>query len=58
MSEIIRVYRQAMPKMKPAGKGYADKDGVQWCFERYVCPRFTDPDEQGNVILDMCYYVK
>ncbi len=23
-----------------------------WCFERYQCPRFTTPDEQGNVILD------
>lgn len=23
-----------------------------WCFERYNCPRFTAPDENGNVILD------
>ena len=23
-----------------------------WCFERYQCPRFTAPDENGNVILD------
>lgn len=23
-----------------------------WCFERYNCPRFTAPDESGNVILD------
>ena len=23
-----------------------------WCFERYNCPRFTAPDEKGNVILD------
>ncbi len=23
-----------------------------WCFERYNCPRFTTPDEKGNVILD------
>ena len=23
-----------------------------WCFERYNCPRFTTPDESGNVILD------
>lgn len=36
----------------------ADKDGAMWGFERYVCPRFTSPDEKGNVILDMCYYVK
>ncbi len=36
----------------------ADKDGVKWYFERYVCPRFTEPDAQGNVILDLCYHVK
>jgi len=23
-----------------------------WCLERYNCPRFTVPDEEGNVILD------
>ena len=23
-----------------------------WCFERYNCPRFTTPDNEGNVILD------
>ena len=23
-----------------------------WCFERYSCPRFTTPDEEGCVILD------
>lgn len=23
-----------------------------WCFERYNCPRFTIPDEKGNVIWD------
>lgn len=23
-----------------------------WCFERYNCPRFTTPDENGYVILD------
>ena len=27
-------------------------------FERYNCPRFTTPDEQGNVILDICFLLK
>ncbi len=36
----------------------ADKNGVKWCFERYVSPRFTEPDAQGNVILDMCFSVR
>lgn len=26
-----------------------------WCIERYNCPRFTSPDEKGNVVLD--YYI-
>lgn len=36
----------------------AGEDGAFWFFERYGCPRFTTPDEKGNVILDICHYVK
>lgn len=25
-----------------------------WFLERYNCPRYTTPDEKGNVILDYC----
>lgn len=32
-------------------QGYQRKEDG-WCFERYSCPRFTEPDEQGCVILD------
>lgn len=37
--------------------GEMDKQGLQrlednWCFERYNCPRYTTPDDKGNVILD------
>ena len=28
-----------------------------WCFERYACPRFTTPDEKGNIILDICFFI-
>lgn len=28
-----------------------------WFFERYNDPRFTVPDEKGNVILDICAYL-
>jgi len=35
-----------------------DKKGVYWFFERYGCPRFTTPDDKGNVILDICHYIK
>lgn len=33
-----------------------DQNG--WCFERYVCPRFTKEDEHGKVILDYCITIK
>ena len=47
-----------LDRLKEEGFSWgADKDGVRWCFERYVCPRFTQPDERGNVILDMCFYL-
>ena len=32
-------------------------DGVWWTFERYACPRFTSPDEDGNVILDVGFFL-
>ena len=28
-----------------------------WCFERYSC-RYSTPDDKGNVILDICFFVK
>ena len=34
-----------------------DKDDACWFFERYVCPRFTTPDENGNIILDICFFI-
>ena len=35
-----------------------DRAGACWFFERYGCPRFTAPDEQGNVILDIGFFVE
>lgn len=35
-----------------------DDVGACWFFERYGCPRFTTPDEQGNVILDIGFFVE
>ena len=29
-----------------------------YAFERYQCPRFTNADKDGNVILDYCIYLK
>ncbi len=36
----------------------AADDGAVMSFENCLCPRFTTPDEKGNVILDYCYFVK
>lgn len=30
-------------------------NNIKWCMELYNCPRFTTPDENGNIILD--YYI-
>jgi hypothetical protein len=34
-----------------------DKDNTCWVFERYVSPRSTIPDEKGNIILDICFFM-
>ncbi|HBP38629.1 MAG TPA: hypothetical protein DD640_07805 [Clostridiales bacterium] len=36
----------------------ADENGAWWFFERYGCPRFTTPDGEGKIILDICHFVK
>jgi len=41
---------------KLVAEGYKMKD--EWCFERYACPRFTTPDEKGNIILDIGFFLE
>ena len=36
----------------------ADEKGAFWFFERYGCPRFTTPDDKGNIILDICHFIE
>jgi len=46
---------------KLADEGYkviSDGEGAYWFFERYGCPRFTTPDAEGKVILDVCHYIQ
>ena len=33
-------------------------NGERLMAERYVCPRFTEPDENGNIILDLMFLTK
>lgn len=44
--------------IKEGYKIITDDQGAYWFFERYVCPRFTTPDESGNIILDICHYIE
>lgn len=37
-------------------RGWRERESG-WHFERYNCPRFTAPDEDGNVILDYGIYL-
>ncbi len=34
------------------------EDGATWFFERYACPRFTEPDAEGRIILDICHFLE
>ena len=34
------------------------QNGDLICMERYACPRYTTPDENGNIILDICFAVR
>lgn len=35
----------------------SDEHGYIGFFERDQCPRFTTPDDKGNIIIDYCYFV-
>jgi len=37
---------------------WQDKNGGEWSFENCLCPRYTTPDDKGNVIMDYCFFVK
>ena len=36
---------------------WRDENGAVWSFENCLCPRYTTPDDNGNIILDYCYFV-
>ena len=45
----METHNRCLEELKVQGMKRKEDD---WCFERYNCPRFTTPDENGNVILD------
>lgn len=57
-NEVFGQENQCADYLEKQGyKIIADEKGAYWFFERYVCPRFTTPDEKGNVILDICHFI-
>lgn len=58
-SEVYFLEEKCAAKLEEEGyEVIADEDGAWWFFERYACPRFTIPDEEGNIILDICHYIE
>ena len=45
----METHNICLDQLKKQGMKRKEDD---WCFERYNCPRFITPDEDGNVILD------
>jgi len=58
---ILDVHRMSdMASQRLKEDGYTIKhntNGDNWLFERCGCPRYTEPDEKGNVILDYCFFI-
>ncbi len=50
---------QVLEKLTQAGHSlWRDESGAMWNFERYGCPRFTEPDETGKMILDVGFFIQ
>ena len=57
-SLFMQEHRCAVRLMEEGYKIIPDREGACWFFERYVGSRFTEPDEKGNIILDICHFVE
>lgn len=57
-SELYCLEDECAESCKAEGlKIIPDEAGAYWFFERYACPRFTQPDADGCVILDICHFI-
>lgn len=56
---LYNMHNDCISKFMENGMGnFKGDDNNRACFfERYNCPRFTEPDENGNVILDYGIYL-
>ncbi len=51
----LAAHKQCLERLREMDWKRREND---WCIERYNCPRFTVPDENGQVILDYCIAVE
>jgi len=59
MNDSLDIFNQCKERLEKDGMTHVhDRDNVCWAFERYARPRFSTPDEKGNVILDICFFTK
>lgn len=57
--EVFMQEENCMKRLEKEGRQFlSDEEGFQWLFERYGCPRYTTPDEKGNIILDICFFIR
>lgn len=62
--DIYGMHDACMEKLKEHGMGEfrddfaGESDKWYWFFERYTCPRFTQPDAHGKIIMDYGMYLK
>jgi hypothetical protein len=58
MNNSIDIFNQCNEKLKKEGIHHIhDKNDICWAFERYSIPRSSTPDEKGNIILDIGFFV-
>jgi len=57
--EVYMQEHKCAEKLMEEGMKIAnDEQGASWFFERYACPRFTEADKDGNIVLDVVHYVQ
>lgn len=58
-NEVYMSEGECAPKLISEGMTLkTDENGLRWSFERYGCPRFTTPDDKGNITLDYCCVIE
>ena len=58
MNEGISIMDQCNDRLKEEGMYHVHDDfNVCWAFERFPCPCFPAPDENGNGILECCFFM-